>query len=834
MPSSRPSMPPPVECDQPLQSQTETLFMTVSGDTTAVTDAFLTSSLVDASMAMDNSTGCTPAMLSAMVASRVAQRRRRLQGTTLIDVGLVALGFQSSRSPTSSPTKAPTLPPTNSPSHAPSDSPTNVPTDPPTDPPTLQPTNPPTRQPTEFPTNPPTDAPTDPPTDTPTDPPTESPTEAPTETPTDPPTPAPTNGTQPVINGRLQDTEVSVRGRISEFDRALLQGPNPCYMVHAEFGDDLDYRRLCHDYLSLEYIQPNCTGLPDVVPKIVHSVGKDQDLNYLQFATGGANPTFVLQHQGDDSALEYIQRHCGTDAARAYSCMLAPAYRADIFRFCALSSEGGIYLDEDIMPLVPLEELYSPCSAATVGHDIPSPNDGIPGKQMKILAAKPGARIFQCALDQIIENVKYRWYPETPLQLTGPLLLHQCYVQNSEDVAITYRDTRNARFPYTGLRRGDQILAYEAPLSAKHFRKPDSSDYGEIFYTRKVYRETCALETLFRFPSIDDRIKYYMATWIDGRSVDTKHACETVDPFQASSMHWAKTTPSIFTSTSLKQSYGVYVEDALKYLVSHWVHPEESVPTFMMQLGDTRANFDLPVMVKTRSVTVGAASQLDPIIVPLEMDRHFGPLAKVHDSDTAWELKKEILIWRGASTGTRHQVIEQLVSRPSKDIDVGFTALVQDYRPVNRTAVTRPAMNMKELLSYKYLLSLEGNDVASGLKWKLYSNSVVFMATPTCASWAMEDLLVPYYHYIPLKDDFSDLKEKIQWARENDDACAQIAQQATKYMQDLWASDKAQIDTNLIVGEIVSRYQFSYGETTLQQCLGNSGLPGAALGQLPP
>ena len=44
---------------------------------------------------------------------------------------------------------------------------------------------------------------------------------------------------------------------------------------------------------------------------------------------------------------------------------------------------------------------------------------------------------------------------------------------------------------------------------------------------------------------------------------------------------------------------------------------------------------------------------------------------------------------------------------------------------------------MEDQLKYKYILMLEGNDVATGLKWQLISNSVVFMARPTCVSFAM-------------------------------------------------------------------------------------------------
>ena len=65
-------------------------------------------------------------------------------------------------------------------------------------------------------------------------------------------------------------------------------------------------------------------------------------------------------------------------------------------------------------------------------------------------------------------------------------------------------------------------------------------------------------------------------------------------------------------------------------------------------------------------------------------------------------------------------------------------------------------LTIREQLKYKYILSIEGNDVSSGLKWQLYSNSVVFMRKPKIVSWAMEDKLEPYVHYIPIKDDFSE------------------------------------------------------------------------------
>jgi hypothetical protein len=163
-------------------------------------------------------------------------------------------------------------------------------------------------------------------------------------------------------------------------------------------------------------------------------------------------------------------------------------------------------------------------------------------------------------------------------------------------------------------------------------------------------------------------------------------------------------------------------------------------------------------------------------------------------------------------------VVQKYINSISEGIDIAFTKLVQD--DVNDTAAAnllRPSMEPEQLLKYKYLLSIEGNDVASGLKWMLLSNSVVFMAKPTKESWAMEGLLVPYYHYIPLAPDHSDLKAKLKWARNNDDICQRIAIQATQYMDDLCMSPKAKEETIKVHKGIMVRYHELYGKT-LSSC----------------
>lgn len=76
-------------------------------------------------------------------------------------------------------------------------------------------------------------------------------------------------------------------------------------------------------------------------------------------------------------------------------------------------------------------------------------------------------------------------------------------------------------------------------------------------------------------------------------------------------------------------------------------------------------------------------------------------------------------------------------------------------------AWNKPFMSIPEQLQHKFILSIEGNEVATNLKWIAQSNSLCFMTRPKFESWFMEGTLVGGKHYVELADDYSDLPVKL-------------------------------------------------------------------------
>ena len=89
-----------------------------------------------------------------------------------------------------------------------------------------------------------------------------------------------------------------------------------------------------------------------------------------------------------------------------------------------------------------------------------------------------------------------------------------------------------------------------------------------------------------------------------------------------------------------------------------------------------------------------------------------------------------------------------------------------------------------EILAYKYVLSFEGNDVATNLKWLMAQDVVIVMPTPTKETWLMEGLLKPFVHYVPF-DDVSSHATLLEWLRSHDEECRRIIDNANAWVTQL-------------------------------------------------
>jgi hypothetical protein len=203
-------------------------------------------------------------------------------------------------------------------------------------------------------------------------------------------------------------------------------------------------------------------------------------------------------------------------------------------------------------------------------------------------------------------------------------------------------------------------------------------------------------------------------------------------------------------------------------------------PHLWFQCGDSAyTGPEWPVMVKTRDTHNEKAGG---IIGNFESIRHWGLAFRIKDMQ--WECKVPHIIWRGADTGYPHRL--EFVKKFNGQYDVGFSQYVQDGRlrpneyPDKYISGMTPVENM---LKYKFLPVIDGNDKSSALGWVLASGSVPIMPKPRHNSWLCEPWLKSGVHYVGVKRDWSDLPQKIEFLRKNDDFAKQIANNGKEFME---------------------------------------------------
>lgn len=193
-----------------------------------------------------------------------------------------------------------------------------------------------------------------------------------------------------------------------------------------------------------------------------------------------------------------------------------------------------------------------------------------------------------------------------------------------------------------------------------------------------------------------------------------------------------------------------------------------------------------PSFVKSRPISNGNKNS---VLLKLDSVRHY----YFYPDRIKYKDKIDLLVWRGAA----HQPHRKFF------IKKFYNHLLCDVGCVHRKSEGKPwhkdYMSISEQLEYKFILSIEGNDVATNLKWIMASNSLCFMVKPKFETWFMEGLLIPGYHYVELKSDYSDIEEKIDYYLKNPDKAEEIINNANEYVSQFMDHEKEKLISLLVM-----------------------------------
>ena len=180
---------------------------------------------------------------------------------------------------------------------------------------------------------------------------------------------------------------------------------------------------------SMPYI-PSKKHYSPIIPLTIYQTWYTKDLpphmkkNVEQLKQ--QNPEFSYELYDDNDCREFIRINFSPDVLRAYDTMIPGAYKADLWRYCVLYKNGGIYIDIKLSCINGFK-LIELCEAEHYVLDREGPsifNTPTPIYNALMVCKKNNPFLLE-SIYKVVKNVQRKYYGFNALYPTGPGMLSE-------------------------------------------------------------------------------------------------------------------------------------------------------------------------------------------------------------------------------------------------------------------------------------------------------------------------------------------------------------------------------------------------------------------------
>ncbi len=195
-----------------------------------------------------------------------------------------------------------------------------------------------------------------------------------------------------------------------------------------------------------------------------------------------AHPEFTIYVYSHAESREYIQRCYPAEVVAAYDSLIPGADKSDLFRYCKLYRDGGVYMDIKFVVHKPLMEMIRESSFQAVRDD----QREVPGCVCNgFLISPPKNEVFARCIEIIVENCKRRDYSASALHISGPCVLGKVITQVQPTMKFHYQFSWATREVYD--QQGAKVLTEYPEYRTEQKRHMKAMDYREAWKERGVY-----------------------------------------------------------------------------------------------------------------------------------------------------------------------------------------------------------------------------------------------------------------------------------------------------------------------------------------------------------
>lgn len=208
------------------------------------------------------------------------------------------------------------------------------------------------------------------------------------------------------------------------------------------------------------------------------------------------NPEYEYKLFTDDECIEYIKNNFSEHVLFSYNNLIPGAFKADLFRYCILYQEGGIYIDCKMIPSKPFREIIKPDDSCLLVNNTFETNSV--SIYNAFICSEPKNKLFLECISQIVNNNINLYYPIDPFVVTGPSLLYNIY--KKMNYSCRFLSHPNIGLDYTNHNNGifdesNNLVIYKTYKN--YYKQENGGNYITLFIFGNCYKSILNLLTVY-------------------------------------------------------------------------------------------------------------------------------------------------------------------------------------------------------------------------------------------------------------------------------------------------------------------------------------------------
>ena len=197
-----------------------------------------------------------------------------------------------------------------------------------------------------------------------------------------------------------------------------------------------------------------------------------------------SNPLISFHLFDELDCREFIQKNFEEDVLQAYDGLIPCSYKSDLWRYCVLYINGGIYMDIKYR----CKNNFKFISLTEKEHFVRDKNPS--ATYTALIVTLPNNTIMYNCIRKIVENVNNKCYTEDCLNVTGPGLLGTFFTQEEKNVMemnhdFSYLDNNINKFYI--VKENTIILEFYENYREEQSKYQKNKHYGDLWREKNIY-----------------------------------------------------------------------------------------------------------------------------------------------------------------------------------------------------------------------------------------------------------------------------------------------------------------------------------------------------------